>query len=49
MFSSVGFESVTKNDANNYEERLKDQAISSLCNHDYDGWEDTVYALELID
>ena len=31
------------NDANNYEERLKNQAIRSLCNHDYDGWEDYMF------
>ncbi len=28
------------NDANNHEERLKDEAIRALCNHDYDKWED---------
>ena len=31
------------NDAHSYEERLKNQAISSLCNHDYDGWEDYMF------
>ena len=31
------------NDANNYEERLKNQAIKSLCNHEYDEWEDYMF------
>ena len=26
-------------EANNYEDRLRNQAIRSLCNHDYDVWE----------
>ena len=28
------------NDANNHEERLKDEAIRALCNHHYDKWKD---------
>ena len=28
-----------------YEDRLKNQAISSLCNHDYDEWEDYMFTL----
>ena len=31
------------NDAKNYEESLKNQAIRSLCNHDYDRWEDYMF------
>ncbi len=31
------------NDANNHEERLKNEAITALCNHDYDGWEDYMF------
>ena len=31
------------NDANYYEERLKNQAIRSLCNHEYDEWEDYMF------
>ena len=30
--------------ASNYEVRLKNQAIRSLCNHDYDEWEDYIFA-----
>ena len=30
-------------EANNYEERLKNQAIRALCDHDYDGWEDYMF------
>ena len=32
-------------EANNYEDRLKNQAIRSLCNHDYDEWEDYMFTL----
>ena len=31
------------NEANKYEEYLKNQAIRALCNHDYDGWEDYIF------
>ena len=31
------------NDANYYEEGLKNQAIRSLCNHEYDEWEDYMF------
>ena len=41
-FDGTRFDSL--NDANNYEERLRNQAISSLCNHDYDGWEDYMFS-----
>ena len=40
-FDGSRFDSL--NDANNYEERLKNQAIRSLCNHDYDEWEDYMF------
>jgi len=40
-FDGTRFDSL--NDAKNYEERLKNQAIRSLCNHDYDGWEDYMF------
>ena len=30
-------------EANNYEDSLKNQAIRSLCNHDYDAWEDYMF------
>ena len=30
-------------EANNYEDRLKNQAIRSLCNHDYEAWEDYMF------
>mgnify|MGYP001241072515 CR=1 FL=1 len=30
-------------EADNHEERLKNQAIRALCNHDYDGWEDYMF------
>jgi len=40
-FDGSRFDSL--NDANNYEERLKNQAISSLCNHEYDEWEDYIF------
>ena len=37
-FDGSRFDSL--HEANNYEDRLKNQAIRSLCNHDYDEWED---------
>ena len=40
-FDGTRFDSL--NDAKNYEERLKNKAISSLCNHDYDEWEDYMF------
>ena len=40
-FDGTRFDSL--NDANNYEERLKNQAIRALCNHDYDRWEDYMF------
>ena len=40
-FDGSRFDSL--NDAHNYEERLKNQAISSLCNHEYDEWEDYIF------
>ncbi len=40
-FDAKRFDSL--NDAHNYEEGLKNQAISSLCNHDYDAWEDYMF------
>ena len=40
-FDGTRFDSL--NDAENYEECLKNQAIRSLCNHDYDGWEDYMF------
>ena len=40
-FDGTRFDSF--NDAHNYEERLRNEAISSLCNHDYDGWEDYMF------
>ena len=42
-FDGTRFDSL--NDAQNYEERLKNQAIRSLCNHDYDEWEDYMFTL----
>ena len=30
-------------EANNYEVRLKNEAIRALCNHDYDVWEDYMF------
>ena len=42
-FDGTRFDSL--NDANEYEERLKNQAIRSLCNHDYDEWEDYMFTL----
>ena len=40
-FDGTRFDSLTE--ANNYEERLKNQAIRALCNHDYDEWEDYMF------
>ena len=40
-FDGTRFDSL--HEANNYEELLKNQAISDLCNHDYDGWEDYMF------
>ena len=42
-FDCSRFESL--HEANNYEDRLKNQAIRSLCNHDYDEWEDYMFTL----
>ena len=42
-FDGTRFDSL--NDAENYEEGLKNQAIRSLCNHDYDEWEDYMFTL----
>ena len=41
-FDGSRFDSLQE--AHNYEERLKNQAIRALCNHDYDGWEDFMFA-----
>ena len=40
-FDGARFDSLQE--ANNYEERLKNQAIRALCNHDYEGWEDYMF------
>ena len=40
-FDGTRFDSL--NDAENYEEGLKNQAIRSLCNHDYDACEDYMF------
>ena len=40
-FDGTRFDSLK--DAENYEEGLKNQAIRSLCNHDYDAWEDYMF------
>ena len=37
-FDGSRFDSL--HEATNYEDRLKNQAIWSLCNHDHDEWED---------
>ena len=42
-FDGSRFDSL--HEANNYEERLKNQAIRSLCNYDYDEWEDYMFNL----
>ena len=31
-------------EASNYEERMKDDAIRALCNHNIDEWEDYMFA-----
>ena len=31
------------NEAEDYEKRLKNSAIRSLCNHQYDEWEDYIF------
>tara|TARA_B100001250_G_scaffold270085_1_gene233084 strand:+ start:61 stop:234 length:174 start_codon:yes stop_codon:yes gene_type:complete len=41
-FDGSRFDSL--HEASNYEVRLTNQAISSLCNHDYDEWEDYIFA-----
>ena len=33
----------SRNEANNYEERLKDDAIRALCNQNYEEWEDYMF------
>ena len=40
-FDGSRFDSL--HEANNYELRLKNQAIRALCDHDYDGWEDFMF------
>ena len=40
-FDGSRFDSLQE--AHNYEDRLKNQAIRALCNHDYDGWEDYMF------
>ena len=40
-FDGSRFDSLQE--ANDYEDRLKNQAIRSLCNHDYDEWEDYMF------
>ena len=40
-FDGSRFDSL--HEANNYEDRLNNLAIRSLCNHDYDGWEDYMF------
>ena len=42
-FGGSRFDSL--HEANNYEDRLKNQAIRSLCNHDYDELEDYMFTL----
>ena len=42
-FDGSRFDSL--HEANSYEDRLKNQAIRSLCNHDYDEWEDYMFSL----
>ena len=37
------------NEAEDYEKRLKNAAIRSLCNHQYDEWEDYLLSQCLID
>ena len=31
------------NEANNYEEQMKNAAIKALCNHQYEEWEDYIF------
>ena len=40
-FDGSRFDSL--HEANNYEVNLRNQAITALCNHDYDGWEDYIF------
>ncbi len=40
-FDGTRFDSF--DEANNYEDRLKDEAIKALCNHDYENWEDYMF------
>ena len=42
-FDGSRFDSLQE--AHDYEDRLKNQAIRSLCNHDYDEWEDYMFTL----
>ena len=42
-FDGTRFDSL--NEAENYEECLKNQAIRALCNHDYEAWEDYMFTL----
>ncbi len=42
-FDGLRFDSL--HEANNYEDRLKNQPIRSLCNYDYDEWEDYMFPL----
>ena len=42
-FDGSRFDSL--HEANNYEDRLKNQAIRSLCNHDYEALEDYMFTL----
>ncbi len=42
-FDGSRFDSLQE--ANNYEDRLKNQAIRFLCNHDYDEWEDYMFTI----
>ena len=40
-FDGTRFDS--RHEANNYEERIKNQAVRSLCDHAYDVWEDYMF------
>ena len=40
-FDGSRFDSL--HEASNYELSLRNQAITALCNHDYDGWEDYIF------
>jgi len=33
----------SRNEANHYEDHLKDDAIRALCNHNYEEWEDYMF------